>query len=413
MLACSAVKVLIADKFAESSLGALRDLDIEVDYQPELTATSLAESVSAVQPDVLVVRSTRVDANAIEAANALKLIIRAGAGYDTIDVARASASGVFVANCPGKNAIAVAELTLALILSCDRRVPDQVDALRAGRWNKKEFAKAQGLCGRTLGLVGLGTIGVEVASRARAFGLRVIAWSRSLTPEMAQRFEVERVESLAALAEQSDIVSVHVASTPQTRHLIDDAFVDAMRPGAIFVNTSRGAVVSETALARGIDTKRIRAGLDVYESEPTAPVGEFNSTIARQHGVYGTHHIGASTAQAQEAIGNEAVRIVAEYARTKNVPNCVNRADKSAATCMLTVRHRNRPGVLAKVFDVLSQAHINVEEMENLLYEGQEAACARIQLAQLPGIAHMAAIRDVCDDILSLEVSELHSGDNA
>src|SRR6059036_2564106 len=186
--------VLIADKFEESGRIGLRATGCEVLYQPDLKDDALVEAIAQKRPDVLVVRGTKVTEPML-AAGPLKLIVRAGAGYNTIDVAAASRRGIYVANCPGKNSIAVAELAFALILALDRRIADNVIALRRGEWNKKEFSKARGLFGRTLGLVGLGSIAQEMIPRAKAFGMPLIAWSRSLTTERAEALGVERKET--------------------------------------------------------------------------------------------------------------------------------------------------------------------------------------------------------------------------
>ena len=401
------MKVLVADKLEQSGQDKLSKLGCEVVYEPALGAAGLSAALTQHDPDVLIVRSTEVRGDAIRAGERLSLIIRAGAGYDTIDVATASEDGVFVANCPGKNAIAVAELTWALILGCDRRVPDQTIELRNGQWNKKEYGVARGLYGRTLGVLGLGTIAREVITRARGFGMKVVVWSRSLTPELAQEIGVEYGASPSAVAARSDVLSVHVASTAETKNLIDGEVIGAMKPGAYLINTSRGAVVDEAALLQGMAEKGLRAGLDVYQGEPGQGKASFDSALARNAATCGTHHIGASTDQAQQAIADEAVRIVAHYVKTGQVLHCVNRAMRSDATCMLTVRHRNRPGVLASVFQVLSEARINVEEMENILYEGAHAACARIQLDSAPTDEHLHKIRQACSDILSMELTPI------
>jgi len=407
------MKILIADKFEPVGLERLTAIGCEIVSEPGLTADDLPAALGEHGADALIVRSTKVTAAAIDAAERLKLIIRAGAGYDTIDVAAASKDGIFVANCPGKNAVAVAELTWALILACDRRVPDQCRDLRAGQWNKKEYGVASGLYGRTLGVLGLGTIALEVVTRAKAFGMNVVAWSRSLTPERAGELGIGFAASPTEVAAAADVVSVHVASTPDTANLIDSAFIDAMKAGAYLINTSRGAVVDEAALRKGIADKGLRAGLDVYQGEPGKARAPFDNPIANEPGVYGTHHVGASTDQAQQAIALEAVRIVATYNDTGDVLHCVNRAHATPATCMLTVRHRNRPGVLATVFDVISEARINVEEMENLIYQGAEAACARIRLDQSPTSDQLKHIRSRCGDILGLELTDLTSNQGA
>jgi D-3-phosphoglycerate dehydrogenase len=313
-------------------------------------------------------------------AGPVKLVVRAGAGYNTIDVSAASKRGIYVSNCPGKNSIAVAELAFALILALDRRIADNVVTLRRGEWNKKEFSKARGLYGRTLGLIGVGKIGQEMIPRARAFGMPVVAWSRSLTTERAALLGVELKESPKAVASVSDVVSVHLALNPETKHLLSTEFFNAMQEGAYFINTARGEVVDQQALAAAMRSRGIRAGLDVYAVEPTSSAGEFQDEIVKEEGLYGTHHIGASTDQAQEAIAAETVRIISAFKETGKVPNVVNLADRTPATHLLVVRHQDRPGVLAYVLNEIKAANINVQQMENIVFAGAEAAVARIEL---------------------------------
>jgi D-3-phosphoglycerate dehydrogenase / 2-oxoglutarate reductase len=399
--------ILIADKFEDSGRVGLRQLGCEISFQPDLKDEALVEAIAKQQPDVLIVRSTKVTEPML-AAGSLKLIVRAGAGYNTIDVAGASRRGIYVSNCPGKNSIAVAELAFALILALDRRIADNVIALRAGEWNKKEFSKAKGLFGRTLGLVGLGKIGQEMIPRARAFGMPVIAWSRSLTAERAERLGVERKETPLEVASSADIVSVHVALKPDTRLLIGPEFFGAMKGGAYFINTSRGEVVDQAALVDALHAKGIRAGLDVFATEPTSSIADFESPIAHETGVYGTHHIGASTDQAQEAIAAETVRIIQSFKETGQVPNVVNLAQRTPATHRLVVRHRDRPGVLAQVLDAIKAEHINVQEMENIVFEGAEAAVARINLDKAPSAETLERLGAGNADIIELNVLEIN-----
>ncbi|CUU35762.1 MAG: 3-phosphoglycerate dehydrogenase family protein [Fimbriimonadales bacterium] len=386
------MKVLVADKFEQSGLDGLRALGCEVIYDPSLKEESLIEALRLHNPDILVVRSTKVTAPMLEAGD-LSLVIRAGAGVNTIDVATASKRGIYVANCPGKNAVAVAELAFGLILSLDRRIPDNVQQLREGRWNKKEFSEARGLAGQTLGLIGVGNIGREMIPRARAFGMRVIAWSRSLTPETAEALQIGYRATPLDVAFEADIVSVHVALTPETHHLCGRAFFEAMKPGAYFINTARAEVVDEEALLWAVREKGIRAGLDVFSTEPAAAEGAFDNPLVHLPNVYGTHHIGASTRQAQEAIAEEVVNIVRTYMQTGHVPNVVNLAKRTPARYLLVVRHLDRVGVLAHVFDCLREAQINVQETENIIFEGAEAAVARIQLDSEPSAEVLRAIR--------------------
>src|SRR5204863_1366514 len=327
--------------------------------------------------------------------------------YNTIDVAGASRRGIYVSNCPGKNSIAVSELAFALILALDRRIADSVIALRAGEWNKKEFSKARGLFGRTLGLVGVGKIGQEMIPRAKAFGMPVVAWSRSLTAAKAEQLGVERKETPLEVARAADIVSVHVALKPDTRNLIGPEFFAAMRDGAYFINTSRGETIDQLALVDAIHAKGLRAGLDVFAIEPTSAVAEFTDPIANETRVYGTHHIGASTDQAQEAIAAETVRIVRAFKDTGQVPNVVNLATRTPASHLLVARHRNRPGVLAHVFETLLAAGINVLETENVIFEDAEAAVARINMDGPVSDDGITSMREGNANIISLQLVAL------
>src|ERR1700722_1307470 len=272
------MRLTIADELPPKSLDDLAALGLEVVYDPKCTASELPARIG--DSGILVVRSTKVTRATIEAAPRLALIVRAGAGYDTIDVAAASERGIFVSNCPGKNSVAVAELAMGLILALDRRVSDATADLKAGRWNKKEYSQASGLKGRTLGLAGLGRIGAEVARRARAFEMRVVAWSIPFDEELARNVGIERCATLGDLVEQADAVSVHLPQTVETKRLFNADVFARMKPGAIFVNTSRGGIVDEAALAQAMKDRGLRVGLDVFDSEPAGGSGEFKPAIA-------------------------------------------------------------------------------------------------------------------------------------
>jgi D-3-phosphoglycerate dehydrogenase len=344
------MKVLIADKFPESGQKQLRQIGCEIVYDSELKDHALKEAISSSEADVLIVRGTKVTGPMLEAGR-LSLVVRAGAGYNTIDVKTASERGIYVANCPGKNSIAVAELAFGLILALDRRITENANDLKQGLWNKKEYSKARGLYGRTLGLIGVGRIGQEMITRARAFGMPVVAWSRSLTIERAAELGIEMKQSPLEVAASADIVSVHVALKDDTRNLIDEKFFQALRQGSFFINTSRAEVIDQSALERAVRERGVRAGLDVFAGEPAGGAGAVDAPIFKLDGVIGTHHVGASTDQAQQAISDETVRIVREYKENGRAPNVVNLAKKSPATHLLVVRHFDRVGVLAGVFD--------------------------------------------------------------
>lgn len=406
------MRILIADKFEQSGIDGLTALGCDVQYDPALTGGALGDALETSGAEVLVVRSTPVTDEMLDRAR-LSLIVRAGAGVNTIDVGAASRRGVYVSNCPGKNAIAVAELTFALMLALDRRIADNVIELRKGNWNKKEFSAAQGLFGRTLGLIGFGNIGQEVATRARAFGMPVIVWSRRFTASAELRKQamdewgIQVMPSAERVAAHADIISIHLALSKDTRGFVDAELLKHVKPGAMILNTARGEVLNYAALADAVREKRLRVGLDVFANEPSSPEGAFDDPLLAQPNVIGTHHIGASTEQAQEAIAAETVRIIKSFMETGRVPNVVNLARRTPATHMLVVRHRDKPGVLAHVFEQLRVAHLNVQETENIIFEGAHAAVARVNLDGEPPAATMTAIQAGHEDVLDLQLVKL------
>lgn len=329
--------ILVADKFEQSGIEGLEALGCDVRYAPDLADKALADAVAAAAADVLVVRSTRVTAPML--APSLRLIVRAGAGVNTIDVTAATARGIQVANCPGKNAIAVAELAFGLLLALDRRIPDNVADLRAGKWNKKEYSKARGLYGQTLGVLGAGAIACEMIRRAAAFGLNVVLWSRRFNGRdgtlplaeadalglgpAAQVTSIALAPSPEEVAARSDILSVHLALGSGSKGIVNARVLARLKPGACLINTARAEVVDDQALRDAVRANQLRVGLDVFTSEPASTTGEFRDPIVHEPGVYGTHHIGASTSQAQEAIAAETVRIVKIFKDTGKAPNTV------------------------------------------------------------------------------------------
>ena len=330
--------VLIADKFEKSGVDGLKALGCDVKYEPDLVDDALAAALASSKADVLVVRSTKVSDAMM--APTLKLIVRAGAGVNTIDVKAATARGTIVANCPGKNSIAVAELAFGLLLALDRRIPENVADLRAGVWNKKEYSKARGVFGATLGLLGAGHIAREMAVRAAAFGMPIVVWSRRFDGQDRAMTEAEALEwdvtdalrqtsirvapTPVAAASKADVLSIHVPLGARTKQMVNAEILGALKPGAVVINTSRGDVMDYEALRDAIRTKKLRVALDVFADEPAAATGAFVDPIVKEPGVYGTHHIGASTDQAQEAIAAETVRIVKQFKDTGVAPNAVN-----------------------------------------------------------------------------------------
>jgi D-3-phosphoglycerate dehydrogenase len=391
--------LLFADSLADQTIAELEKRGHRCSVEPALTTADLPGRIPGV--DGLVVRSTKVDRAVFEAADKLALVIRAGAGTNTIDVEAAARAGVLVSNVPGRNAVAVAELTLGLILALDRRIADNVADARQGRWAKAAYSKAEGLLGRTLGIVGLGSIGLAVAERAAAFGMRIGCLDRPgrsrATRDRLAELDAMPFGSLPELLASSDVVSLHVPASAETKRLVDADFLAAMRPGSVLVNTSRGDVVDEAALLAALDAGHVRAGLDVFTDEPGSGKAAWDCPLARHPGVVATHHIGASTAQAQAAVAAGVVEIVDAFAAGEAL-NCVNLAPRGLGSATLTVRHLDEVGVLARVLELLSKAGLNVEHMQNRIFAGGEAAVATIDVAgTVPAdlLAHLEAMPEV------------------
>ena len=325
------MKILFADAFPPPRLERLRGDGHECELAPALTGDDLPRAIPGFE--ALVVRSTRVGAAALEAADSLRLVVRAGAGTNTIDARRARELGIDVCNVPGANSLAVAELTLGLIIAADRWIPDNVADLRNGVWNKKRYSQARGLFGRSLGVVGAGAIGTAVAERAAAFGMRILVFSRphhndAIEARLAAIGATD-LRSLGDLAEASDFLTLHVPGGARTRGLVNRDILARMRPGTVLVNAARSEIIDEPALLEALDTRGIRAVVDVFDGEPVSGEARFDSALARHPSVYGTHHIGASTEQAQLAVADGVAGVIAAYVDGK-VINCVNAEQRAA-----------------------------------------------------------------------------------
>ncbi len=316
------MKILIADKFPEHWMKALKDKKHEITYDPNLDEKTLSDAIK--DNKVLIVRSTKVNAKTIDAGKDLKLVIRAGAGYNTIDIEHAKNKGVAVCNCPGTNSIAVAELAMAFILSLDRRIYHNVKDLRARKWNKNEYSKADGIYGKSIGIIGLGAIGKEVAKRAESFGMKLLGYDPFLKDDDFKKLNTKRYTDINQLVKDADIITVHLPETPETKGMCNEKFFSNMKKGATFINTSRGSIVVQKDLIKAINEKGLKVGLDVYDPEPDANATEFNDDITQIENIYGTHHIGASTEQAQDSVAELTVKIIDEFEKTGNFLHKVN-----------------------------------------------------------------------------------------
>jgi D-3-phosphoglycerate dehydrogenase len=389
------VKILIADKFPEKYVEEFKSMDLDVNYSPKLGENDLPEA--AKDADILIVRSTIVNAETIKSSNNLNLIIRAGAGVNNIDISTANQQGIYVANCPGKNSVAVAELAMGLMISLDRSIPDNVSDFRSGKWNKAKYSKAEGLKGKTLGIIGVGSIGKEVANRAISFGMNVYGKDISRIEGVAVKDFLE----MDQLLPMCDIVSIHLPATSETKGLFDKKMFSYLKPNTLLINTSRQDVIDEGAMLETIKEKNIRVALDVFKDEPEAKSGDVSSPLADSPNIYITHHIGASTAQAQNAVAEETVKIVKHYLHSGIIHHWVNRARASDAKYQLVVKHFDKAGVLASILDIVRKGDINIEEIENIIFEGGIAASCTMKLMK-PVTSDMLKQMNNNDNVLSV-----------
>lgn len=317
--AAEPLRILVADGLPDRGLEPLSaDRRFEIIARTGLSGEALADALADV--DAVIVRSaTRITRDALARAGRLRVIGRAGVGVDNIDVPAATEAGIAVLNAPSGNTISAAELTLALLLAVARSIPAADRSMRAGEWDRKRFNGIE-LHGKTLGLIGAGRIGGEVARRARAFGMRVLAFDPFLTDERARELDLEKTQ-LEDVLESADVITLHVPLTDSTRGLIGEAEFGCMREGAILVNASRGGVVDETALLAAIESGRLRgAGLDVYAQEPLPA----DSPLRSDERVVLTPHLGASTAEAQENVALEIAEAVRDALLHDDLSRAVN-----------------------------------------------------------------------------------------
>lgn len=404
------MRLLIADKLHPRAVEELRTLPIDVVYEPELTKETLETKLQGI--GILVVRSKEVTRKALESSRTLNLIVRAGAETSTIDVKAASERGIYVANCPGKNASAVAELVFGMLIAMDRRIPDAVASLRGGKWERNEYAKAEGLYGKSIGIAGLGAIGREVAARAKAFGLHPIGWSRSLTAARAAEMGIGYAPSIEELASRSDILTVHLLLNDRTKHLIGRRVFDVMPKRSMFVNCARADLVDYDAMRDAVLQRGLRAAVDVIPNEPRGKKEIspelFNLTTPSSTGgfLYGTPHIAASTDQAQLAIATETVRVIRSFLLEGTVPNVANVLNVSSARFQMVIRMQDKVGTFANVLAVIKRHGINVEEVTNTVFEGGDASCAKLRVLSRPSEACLHEIR-AFEEVLHVDLVTL------
>lgn len=313
-------KVLISDQMSANCIAALRKHEIAVEYKPGLAATNLLEEITPYHG--LIVRSaTKVTADVIARAKNLKVIGRAGAGVDNIDVAKASENGIAVLNSRGGNTISAAEHTFAMMISLARNIPAAHISMRDGKWERSAFTGVE-LFGKKLGIIGLGQIGKEVAKRAQVFGMKIFSYDPFLADSDFSTLNITQA-SIEDILRQCDFVTLHLPINADTRNLISDKEFDICNPGLRMINVARGGIINEAALVRAIEGKKINgAAIDVFAEEPPGdtPLSHFDNVIT-------TPHLGASTIDAQERIAVEIADNVVSYLREKKAASIVNKDD--------------------------------------------------------------------------------------
>jgi D-3-phosphoglycerate dehydrogenase len=362
----SAPRVLVTDSLQEVGVEALRAEGLEVDVLPTLPPAELARRIGPYAG--LVVRSaSKVTAEVIEAAPALRVIGRAGVGLDNVDVDAATRRGVVCMNTPGGNTIAAAEHTMALLLAMARKLPQAHAQLKGGKWERERFLGAE-VYGKTLGVVGLGRIGAEVARRAQGFAMTVVAYDPYLTEEVARRLGVELVE-LDTLYARADFVSVHVPLTKDTRALIGAAELAKMKDGVRIVNCARGGIVDEAALAAAVQSGKVAgAAVDVFEREPP-----WGSPLLELEPVVLTPHLGASTEEAQTSVAVAIAQQVADCLVRGIVRNAVNAPSVDPETLQELAPYLTLTGKLGSFLGQLARGRMAQVELR---YAGEVAGLA-------------------------------------
>lgn len=314
-------RVLICDKLEEAGLDILRTAGIELDNRPGLKGADLVAAIRAA--DAAIVRSgTRITSELLESPGKLRCVVRAGVGVDNIDVPVATRRGVIVMNTPSGNTVSAAEHTIALLLAIARHVPAADASMKAGKWDRGKFLGTQ-VSGKTLGVIGLGRIGREVARRAVGLDMQVIGFDPLVTPEKAAEFGIKAVATREELLPKCDFLTLHIPLLPDTKDFIGGRELALMPKGARLLNVARGGVVNEKALADALTTGHIAgAGLDVFEQEPPPA----DSPLVKAPNIVLTPHLGASTVEAQEAVAIEAANLIVDYLKRGVVQCAVNMA---------------------------------------------------------------------------------------
>ncbi len=393
------MKMLVACRFPERALADLRALGSEVAYEPTVSAEEIGKHLGDI--GILIIGRTRLGAEVIDAAPELQMIVKGGSDTTTIAVEEASRLGVFVASAPGRDAVAIAEYAMALALALDRDLPGRQAAQRAG--DRSEGPPAHGLQGRTLGILPLDPTGREVARRARAFGMRVLAWAPTVDEDAPVIRDVEMCAWPTELAQQSDVLISIARPGGWNEALANGDVIDNLPSGGSFVHIGHPGAFDEEALASAARNRGVRVGLDLWLSDYRSDAIRFRTDLLEQPGVIYTRGVAGATEQAREAIAAEVVRIVRRFLISGEVSNCVNLLERSPATWQLVLRLRDTVGVMAAIMDAIQDDGINAEEILSRVFVGAKAAWCTISLTERPSTDALDAIRGI-DGVIHLEL---------
>jgi D-3-phosphoglycerate dehydrogenase len=383
-------KVLIADSISQRGIDELtREGTLDVTIKPGLSETELLEIIP--EFSALVVRSqTKVTADVLKAGASLRVVGRAGVGVDNVDVEAATRRGVVVLNAPGGNTVSTAEHAFSLLLCVARKIPQADASVRGKNWDRKNFEGVE-LYNKTLGVIGMGRIGSELARRAIAFGMRVIAYDPYLSATRARALQIELVDELDDLLAEADFISLHTPLTPETRHLLDGSRLQRTKRGVRIINCARGGLIDETALANALQDRHVAAAaLDVFEKEPLPN----DSGLRSAPNLILTPHLGASTAEAQESVGIEIAQSIRAALLEGTIRNAVNMPNLDARTLAIIGPHLRFGEKLGRFLSQIAPKRV---DKLNVNYSGKvnEVDTTAITRSIMKGFLQMAGGADV------------------
>ncbi len=395
------MKVVVACEFPESALRDLTSLGAELVYVPDCSADRLGELIR--DAAILIVGRLRVSGETIHDARKLQMIVRAGTDPINIAIEEASAQGVFVCNCPDRAATAVAEYALGMLIALDRGYSDAPATARGAKRDAAAAPVGFGMAGRTLGLLGLGPMGVALAARARAFDMSILVWAQTLVPERSDRAFITVCASPRELMRRSDFVVIYAPSREGDSQVLTAELLEAAREDSRLVFIGAPGRIDLPALSSAIEKRRLRVGIDFQTIESAVESSVSRPDLQSLPTVLSSLRGSDQTLQAREAIALEAIRVIRRFLVSGEVVNCVNLVERSPATWQLVLRLRDAVGVMASVMDVIRSDGINAEEIATRVFSGARAAWCTVALDERPSMEALDSIRAL-EGVIHLEL---------